>query len=129
MGVVRYIRIEERRGENGALWYSHVDGSPAGILPVVTARRCATPQICAEPPYGISIHAARMDVTQESCVVDGVEGLGEVHRHRHRAVGRKFLIKTGGYLLRQWQERCGGGASRPKAVLCVCKLNVWSYKW
>ena len=70
-----------------------------------------------------------MKVTEESCVVDGVKGFGEVHRHRHRPVGRKFLVETSGYLLRQWQERSGGRAPRPEAVLCVRKLDMRSYEW
>ena len=65
-----------------------------------------------------------MDAAEERCVVDSVEGLGEVHCHRHCPQRGTGLVEPRGYLMSQWQERSGGGASCPEAMLGVRELEV-----
>ena len=65
-----------------------------------------------------------MDAAEERGVIDGVEGFGEVHRHRHRPPWGTGLVEPRGYLVNQWQERSGGGASRPEAMLGLGELEV-----
>ena len=65
-----------------------------------------------------------MDAAEEGGVVDGVESLGEIHCHRHRPPWGTGLVESRGYLVNQWQERSGGGASRPEAMLGLGELEV-----
>ena len=65
-----------------------------------------------------------MDASEESGVIDSVEGLGKIHCHRHHTSWWTVLVKPRGNLVSQRQERSGGGASRSEAVLGVCELDV-----
>ena len=101
-----------------------MDDDAAGFTTAVDARGCASTQIGAEPSDSVSIHGAFIDAAEERGVIDGVEGFGEVHRHRHRPPRGKELVEPRGYLVNQRQERSGGGASRPEAMLGLRELEV-----
>ena len=46
-----------------------------------------------------------MDASEESGVIDSVEGLGKIHCHRHRTSWWTVLVKPRGNLVSQRQER------------------------
>ena len=94
------------------------------LATIVDARSCASTQVGAEPADGVSIHGAFMDAAEEGGVVDGVKSLGKIHCHRHRPPWGTRLVEPRGYLVNQWQERSGGGASRPEAMLGLGELEV-----
>ena len=101
-----------------------VDDYAVGFTTIVDARNCASTQVGAEPTDGVCIHGALMEAAEEGGVVDGVESLGKIHCHRHRPPWGTGLVKPRGYLVNQWQERSGGGASRPEAMLGFGELEV-----
>ena len=52
-------------------------------------------------------------------MVDSVEGLGEVHSHRHSAVDGVVLVEACCDLVDQWVEGCGGGVAWAETMLRV----------
>ena len=101
-----------------------VDDYAVGFTTIVDARSCTSTQVGAEPTDGVSIHGAFMDAAEEGSVVDGVKSLGKIHCHRHRPPWGTELVEPRGYLVNQWQERSGCGASRPEAMLGLGELEV-----
>ena len=101
-----------------------MDDYAVGFTTIVDARSCTSTQVGAEPTDGVSIHGAFMDAAEEGSVVDGVKSLGKIHCHRHRPPWGTELVEPRGYLVNQWQERSGGGASCPKDMLGLGELEV-----
>ena len=83
---------------------------------VVFAGGGATTKVCGQPSDSVVWHCCVVYVCEEACVVDCVEGFGEVHCHRHSAVYGVVLVETCSYLVDQRKE-CGGGGSPPAETM------------
>ena len=85
-----------------------MEGVGFGVCMVVFTDGCTTTKVRGQPSDGVVCHCGVVYVCEEVCVVDGVEGLGEVHCHRHRAMYGVVLIKSGSYLLHKRQKSISG---------------------
>ena len=96
-----------------------MDDDALGLCTIVDTRGRASTQVGSEPTDG-----AFMDTAEKGGVVDGIESLGKIHCHRHRPLRGAVLVEASGYLVNQWQERSGGGASRPEAMLGIGEVKM-----
>ena len=84
---------------------------------VVFADSCTAPKVRGQPSDSVVCHVGAVNIRKERCVVNCVEGLGEIHGHRHSAVDGVVLVETHCYLVDERDEGCG--------VECLARNPCW----
>ena len=77
----------------------------------------STAQVSRDPPLEAAVELGVVDGVDEKRVVDGVERLTDVDRHKRRASRRLALIETDCDSRNDWEKSSGGGAVFGVAVL------------